>query len=189
MPLVGLMLEGSFSRRCSSIHETPLQRRLWPEWTNCLPSHAEARRRGIGLAGRHALRQERARRLLEDIRSKIEAALSVALPSSALSKACQYTLTLWRKLTRFLEYPELELSNNLAENSMRPVALGRKNWIHIGSPQAGPKVAAILSVVESSRRLRLPVRDYLATVLPGFADLPIQRLPDLTPAAWVAQHS
>jgi hypothetical protein len=85
---------------------------------------------------------------------------------------------------RFLEYPELELSNNLAENSMRPVALGRKNWIHIGSPQAGPKVAAILSVVESCRRLILQVRDYLAAVLPGFADLPIRRVPALTPAAW-----
>ena len=47
------------------------------------------------------------------------------LPSSALSKACQYALRLWKKLTRFLEYPELELSTNLAENSMRPVALGR----------------------------------------------------------------
>src|ERR1700704_4750043 len=109
-----------------------------------------------------------------------------ALPSSALSKACQYALTLWRKLTRFLEYPELELSTNLAENSMRPVALGRKNWIHIGSPQAGPKVPAIISVVESCRRLKLPVRDYLATILPGLADLPIRRLPELTPKAWVS---
>jgi len=72
---------------------------------------------------------------------------------------------------------------------MRPVALGRKNWIHIGSPQAGPKVAAILSIVGSCRRLKLPARDYLAAVLPGFADLPIQRLPGLTPAAWAAQHS
>jgi hypothetical protein len=69
---------------------------------------------------------------------------------------------------------------------MRPLALGRKNWLHIGSPQAGPKVAAILSVVESCRRLKLPVRDYLAAVLPGFADLPIQRLPDLTPAKWAS---
>ena len=68
---------------------------------------------------------------------------------------------------------------------MRPVALGRKNWIHIGSPQAGPKVAAILSVVETCRRLKLPVRDYLATILPGLADLPIWRLPELTPKAWV----
>jgi transposase len=102
--------------------------------------------------------------------------------------ACNYTLTLWDKLTRFLEYPELELSNNLAENSMRPVAIGRRNWIHVGSPQAGPKIAAILSVVESCRRLKLPVRDYLAAVLPGVADLPIQRLPELTPATWDNQH-
>jgi transposase len=150
---------------------------------------AEARRSVIGLTGRHALRQERAKPLLDDIRIMIVEAQWTALPSSALSKACQYALTLWRKLTRFLEYPELELSNNLAENSMRPVALGRKNWIHIGSPNAGPKIAAILSVVESCRRLKLPVRDYLAAVLPGFADLPIRRLPDLAPSVWVAQHS
>jgi transposase len=150
---------------------------------------AEARRKALSIAARHVRRHERAKPLLDDIRSKIEAAQSVALPSSALSKACQYALTLWRKLTRFLEYSELELSNNLAENSICPVALGRKNWIHIGSPQAGPKVAAILSVVESCRRLNLPVRDYLAAVLPGFADLPIRRLPDLTPAAWVVQRS
>ena len=51
--------------------------------------------------------------------------------------AANYTLSQWRKLTRFLEHAELELSNNLAENSMRPVAVGRKNWIHIGSQQDG----------------------------------------------------
>jgi hypothetical protein len=94
------------------------------------------------------------------IRSKIEAAQSSALTSIALSKACQYALALWNKLTRFLEYPELELSTNLAENSMRSVALGRKNWLHIGHPRAGPKVAAILSVVESCRRLKGTARDY-----------------------------
>jgi hypothetical protein len=71
---------------------------------------------------------------------------------------------------------------------MRPVALGRRNRIHIGSSQAGPKTAAILSVVESCRRLRPPLRDFLATVLPGLADLPIQHLPSLTPAAWIGQH-
>ena len=53
-----------------------------------------------------------------------------------LAKACNYTLTLWSRLTRFLQYPELELSNNCAENAIRPVALGRKNWIHIGSEEA-----------------------------------------------------
>jgi transposase len=105
-----------------------------------------------------------------------------------LGKACNYTLALWEKLTRFLEYPELELSNNLAENSMRPVALGRKNWIHIGSQQAGPKVAAILTVVETCRRINVPVRDYLAAVLPGLANTPIPRLPELTPTTWSSHN-
>jgi len=150
---------------------------------------AEARRKTLTTAARHFRRQETARPLLDDIRSKIEAAQSAALPSSALSKACQYALAVWKKLTRFLEYPELELSTNLADNSMRPVALGRKNWLHIGSPQAGPKVAAILSIVESCRRLQVPVRDYFFAILPGLADLPIRCLPDLTSTVWVARHS
>ena len=147
----------------------------------------EARCQGLNVEARHALRQQQSRPLLGEIRKQIEAARSMALPGGALAKACNYTLTLWDKLTRFLEYPELELSNNLAENSMRPVALGRRNWIHIGSAQAGPKIAAILSVVESCRRLKFPVRDYLAAVLPGLADCPIQRLSQLTPTAWATQ--
>jgi hypothetical protein len=72
---------------------------------------------------------------------------------------------------------------------MRPIAVGRKNWIHIGSAEAGPKVAAILSVVESCRRLGIPVRQYLAAVLPGLANLPVQRVADLTPAAWLAKQN
>ena len=58
--------------------------------------------------------------------------------------------------------------------------------MHIGSPRAGAKVAAILSVVESCRRMKLPVRDYFFAILPGLADLPIKRLPSLTPSIWAA---
>jgi transposase len=150
---------------------------------------AGARRQALSLEARHTLRQGQSRPLLGGIRKQVEAARSMALPGGALAKACNYALTLWQKLTRFQEHPELELSNNLAENSMRPVALGRKNWIHVGSPQAGPKIAAILSVVESCRRLKLPVRDYLAAVLPGLADRLIQSLPEFTPGAWVVPHA
>jgi hypothetical protein len=71
---------------------------------------------------------------------------------------------------------------------MRPVAMGRKNWIHIGSEQAGPHVAAIMSVVESCRRLKIPVREYLGSILPGLANTPIQRIPDLTPTAWITSR-
>jgi hypothetical protein len=111
------------------------------------------------------------------------------LPKSATGKAAHYTLALWRKLTCFLGHPELELSTNLAENSMRPIAIGRRNWIHIGSAQAGPKVAAIFSVVESCRRLKIPVRKYLAAVLPGLSNLSIQQLAGLTPNAWAAKQN
>ena len=148
---------------------------------------ALARVQNLDLAARHALRLERSKPLVEAIRGEVEAARDASLPSSALGKAANYTLSLWRKLTHFLEYPELELSNNLAENSMRPIALGRKNWIHVGSQQAGPKVAAILSIVETCRRLKIPIREYLAAVLPGLADISIQRLAELTPTAWAAQ--
>jgi transposase len=149
---------------------------------------AVAREEKLDHAARHVLRLERAQPLVEIIHGEVKAARDASLPSSALGKAANYTLSLWKKLTRFLEHPELELSNNLAENSMRPVALGRKNWIHVGSQQAGPKVAAILSIVESCRRMKIPIRDYLAAVLPGIGDVSIQRLAALTPAAWAAQQ-
>jgi len=150
---------------------------------------AEARAENMDHAARHARRQRHAPPLLADIRAQILAAQKNALPKSATGKAANYTLALWNKLTLFLEYPELELSNNLAENSMRPIAIGRRNWIHIGSAQAGPKVAAIFSVVESCRRLKIPVRKYLAAVLPGLSNLSIQQLDGLTPNAWAAKQN
>ena len=149
---------------------------------------AEARHAGMDEAARHALRQERSRPLLDVIKKEMETARAAVLPASALGKAISYTLSLWYKLTRFLEHPELELSNNLAENSMRPITLGRKNWIHVGSEQAGPKVAAILSVIESCRRLKLPLRQYLASTLPGMANLSIHRIGQYTPTAWAASR-
>ncbi len=71
---------------------------------------------------------------------------------------------------------------------MRPLVLGRKNWIHIGSQQAGPRVAAIFSIVESCRRLKIPIRNYLAAVLPGLADLPMNCVKERTPSAWAAAN-
>ena len=148
---------------------------------------AQARQEGLSQIDRHLLRLEKSKPLLEQIKAGIQAARANALPKSALAKACDYTLTLWSQLSRFLEYPELELSNNLAENSMRPVALGRKNWVHLGSKEAGPRVAAIVSIVETCRRLNLPIRDYLGSVLPGLADFPFNRVAELTPSAWAAR--
>ena len=150
---------------------------------------AGAREEKMDHAARHALRQKEGPPLLEKIHAQILELSKNVLPKSAAGEACGYTIKLWKKLSCFLEHPELELSNNLAENSMRGIALGRKNWTHIGSRQAGPRVAAILSVLESCRRLKIPVREYLNEILPGLANRSIQQLDDLTPAAWIARHT
>jgi len=149
---------------------------------------AEAREQGLNVEARHRLRQQKVPELLEKIKAAIAAAKAGALPGGALENACEYAMGIWPRLTRFLEYPELELSNNLIENSMRPITLGRKNWIHIGSPEAGSKVAAILSVIESCRRLKISARDYLSSVLPGLAGMRLHRLTALTPTAWATQR-
>jgi hypothetical protein len=90
----------------------------------------QAREAQMDLATRHALRQQHAPALLEQIRKHLLTMSQTVLPKSAAGKACTYTLGLWERLTRFLTYPELELSNNLAENSMRPVATG----VHCAPP-------------------------------------------------------
>ena len=150
---------------------------------------ATAREQGMDHAQRHALRSQKAPALLAELRAQILAGQKRVLPKSASGKAASYTLALWSKLTLFLEYPQLELSNNLAENSMRPIAIGRRNWTHLGSAEAGPKVAAIFSIVESCRRLGLPIREYLAAILPGLANRSIQSLAQLTPAAYAASKT
>ncbi len=75
------------------------------------------------------------------------------------------------------------------EGAMRPVALGRKNWLHIGSESAGPKVAAIISIVETCRRLDINLRNYLTDVLPKLGQWPANRVCELIPAAWKATNN
>jgi hypothetical protein len=91
---------------------------------------ARARSEGMEDARRHARRIEKPRR--RDPGADPRYPEDCVLPRSAAGKAAHDRLALWTKLTRFLECPELELSNNLAENSMRPISIGRKNWIHVG---------------------------------------------------------
>jgi hypothetical protein len=146
----------------------------------------DARKKQMSTAERLAHRRELSQPFIDEIREECEKLLHQALPQSALGKAVAYTRNQWPKLVRCLEYEEVELSNNLAENSMRGVALGRKNWLHVGSVKAGPKVAAILSVVESCRRIGAPVREYLADVLPGMDRRTLSQVAGFTPARWHA---
>jgi transposase len=63
----------------------------------------------------------------------------------------------------------------------------RTNWLHVGSERAGPRVAAIISIVETCRRLSIPDRNYLGSVFPGLDSFTINRIAELTPSAWAAR--
>ena len=106
------------------------------------------------------------------------------LPGSQIAKACDYALRLWDRLEVFLANGAVEADTNLAENAMRPVALGRKNWRHIGDEKAGAKIAAILSVLATCERLGRDAREYLTAVLPRLSQATTGQAPSLTPQAW-----
>ncbi len=146
----------------------------------------QARQHGMTPSQRLTFRRENAREWVDEIEQTCRTLSKLTLPQSMFGKAIAYTLNMWPKLVRCFEYPEVELSNNLAENSMRPVALGRKNWLHVGSVKAGPKVAAILSIVESCRRLGISLKQYLSDVLPGLDRRTLSQVGTLTPARWSA---
>jgi transposase len=149
----------------------------------------DSRHRELSAEHRQRQRREYAQEWVQEIREACLALARQALPKSALGQAAAYTLNMWVKLLRCFDHREVELSNNLAENSMRPIALGRKNWLHVGSAQAGPKVASILSVVESCRRLDLPIKEYLAAILPGLNRRTLSQVSNLTPVRWSASRA
>jgi hypothetical protein len=70
---------------------------------------------------------------------------------------------------------------------MRPISIGRRNWPQIGRKEAAPKIAAIFSIIGSCRKLGVPIRQYMADLLPGPADRSIQALAELTPTAHAAK--
>lgn len=148
-----------------------------------------ARQQRMSFEERLAHRQRHMPEWLDRIQDKCRELGPQLLPQNAMGKAIRYTVNQWEKLMTTINDGEIELSTNVAENSMRPVALGRKNWLHIGSPKAGPKVAAILSLVESCRRLGIPVKEYLSDVLPGLRNLSTSKATQLTPARWAASRA
>lgn len=149
----------------------------------------EAREQELSAQQRLALRLEKSVPQMTAIKEAIKEAQKHATPASTLGKACAYTLNQWDRLQIYLSDGVVEIDQNLCENAIRPVALGRKNWLHIGSATAGPRIAAILSVVETCRRLDIDIREYLLDILPGLSERPVSQLRDLTPAAWKAART
>ena len=93
----------------------------------------------------------------------------------------RYARGRWEALTRYLDDGRLEISNNAAERAIRPLALGRKNYMFAGSDAGGDRAAAIYTLVETAKLNGLDPEAYLRDLLGRIADHPINRIADLLP--------
>jgi transposase len=131
------------------------------------------------------LRQEHFTRPLYWLRRIAVGLAAKSLPRSELGKACAYLLENWDGLVAHLKHSVTRLDNNLVENSIRPTAIGKKNWLFIGHPDAGQRSAIIYSLVVSCQRHGKDPMAYLRDVLGRLPSMTNQQdLTPLTPAAW-----
>ena len=141
----------------------------------------EAQIRGQPPDVRRQVRQARAGPLLEDLRAWLTSTLGKVSRKSELAKAIGYSLGRWRSLTRYRDDGRIELDNNAAERALRGVALGRNNYLFMGSDAGGERAAAIYSLVETAKLNGLDPQAYLREVLARIADHPINRIDELLP--------
>lgn len=145
---------------------------------------AQSREEKLTAVARQQRRQERSAAEVAELKARLLTIRAEVLPGSQLAKGCDYALRIWDRLEVFLAHGQVEIDTNLAENAMRPVALGRKNWMHIGDEKAGPKIAAIMSVLATCRRLGIHPREYLLAVLPRLGRTSTGDVKHMTPLAW-----
>ena len=110
------------------------------------------------------------------------------LPKSKLAMALNYFYGLIPYLKNYLEHPNARMDNNVAERAVRPLAIGRKNWLFVGSMKGGQSAAVLLSLVQTCRGLGVNPRDYLEDVMRRFYSHPANRLSELLPEQWAAQQ-
>jgi transposase len=106
------------------------------------------------------------------------------LPSSPFGKAMGYALNQRKALYRYTTDGRLEIDNNTAENAIRPLALGRKNWLFAGSPRGGKACAIALSLLQSAKAVGVNPYEYLHDIYNRIMSHPVHRLRELLPAAW-----
>lgn len=110
------------------------------------------------------------------------------LPRSLMGKAIDYALGQWSSLLVFLEDGRLEVDNNLVENSIRPTAIGKKNWLFFGEAQAGARSAILYTIVENCRRRGIDPFAYLRDVFTQLPSATNWQVKDLTPEAWAKKQ-
>lgn len=141
----------------------------------------EATIRGQSPEARLAVRQAQSAPLFSDLRTWLETTLSRISGKSELAVAIRYMLSRWNALTLVLRDGRACIDNNAAERAMRPIPLGRKNWLHAGSDAGGERAAAIFSLTETAKLNSLDPEDYLRQVLERIAEHPVKRVHELLP--------
>lgn len=135
-------------------------------------------------ATRQSLRVEHAQPLLETLRAWLDE--QVFLPKSLIGQAATYTLNQWQALNRYVEDGDLSIDNNAAERAMKAPAIGRKNWLFVGSEAAGHRSAVLMSLIASCKRNSVEPWAWLRNVL---EQLPLGTAPEsLLPDHWLTAH-
>jgi len=137
---------------------------------------------------RQAARAAEAGMILSRIKKAMDRIAPGLLPQSLLGKAIHYTLELWPQLTGYVEQGEVEIDSNAIENAIRPTAVGKKNFLFVGHPDAGWRSAVIYSILGTCRRYGIDPAKYLKDVLTRLPDLKQSDIPSLTPRAWAKAH-
>ena len=115
---------------------------------------------------------------------KLEEHIPGHLHQSPMRQAINYTLGLWKELNNYLQDGRLPIDNNLAENAIRGIALGRKNWLFVGSEKGGHTAAVLMTLVATCRKNNINTWAYLKDVLQRIQSHPISRLDELLPDRW-----
>jgi len=131
---------------------------------------------------RKQVRQERALPILTRFKQWLKQ--NPGLPKSSWGKAVNYTLSRWDKLTRYTEDGQIEIDNNLVENAIRPIALGRKNYLFAGSHDAAQRAAVIYSLVATCKKHEVNPQQWLSDVLRRIPTHPHKQIDELLPHLW-----
>ena len=146
----------------------------------------EADVRGQSPAARREQRQARAGPLLEEFHRWLQGVLTQVSTKSELAKAARYSLGRWTALTRYVNDGRIEIDNSAAERALRGVALGRGNFLFMGSNAGGERAASLYSLIETAKLNGLDPQAYLRDVLQRIADHPVNRIDELLPWSMTA---
>jgi len=138
---------------------------------------------------RKLLRQLHSKPIANALRAWLISKRQTLAKADVTARAIDYSLSNWAALTRFLDDGHVPIDNNAVENSVRPVALGRKNWLFVGSQQAGERSAVLLSLIESAKLNGHDPWAYLKDVFDRLPTLKQRDLAQLLPHLWQAPTS